>query len=106
MPLCWMANMISIRITPMKKVAFRLACARYGIWKENSDQVRIPGVSAATPSWVRSAVIASCAVLPALAPSHSTTRGDSAVSAEALAVTQSMTICESAAGIGKSEFNM
>ena len=58
---------------------------------ENRVQLRMAGVSAATPSADSSADIASCAVLPALAVSHSATRGLSAAMALAFALTQSST---------------
>ena len=92
--------MISISTTPMMKVALRWAVARPGMLKEAASQPRIAGVSAATASADSRVWTASLAVLPALAASHSTTRGESAAIVEAWAVIQSLTAGKSTAGMG------
>ncbi len=69
--------------------------------KLTNDQLRIMGVSAATPSAARTALTASSGGVPAWAAIYSATRGLSAVTEAAWAPIQSSTACESAAGIGK-----
>ena len=101
MPRCWIAKMMSIRMPPMTKVALRLALARKGMSKVISDQLRIAGVKAVIASLDRRAEIASCGALPALAASHSATRGLSAVSVAILALIHSITAGLSAPGMGK-----
>lgn len=65
MPRCWMAKVISIRTTPMKKMAFSEKLTGPSVpW--NSDQLRMAGVAAPV-----STVMASAAVLPTLAGSAS-----------------------------------
>ena len=64
------------------------------------------GVIAATPSADSRAVIASLAVLPAFAVSHSAMRGLSAARELAFAFTQASTWAELAGGIGASALRM